>query len=159
MYSCIKYAIINVIWATLNVIMCDTTSTRRATELKGDFDNSYLSKQSSVRSRRQGGWDLTGLCLLKVWPSLVFNWKVSSHISAVQFICHAGQTLSRYLVIDFYLTKSLFPRHCITAVQNFHVLLILATSSPDMPDSLEGKEKSTWQVTGRTICLSWSITG
>lgn len=66
MYSCIKYAIINVIWATLNVIMCDTTSTRRATELKGDFDNSYLSKQSSVRSRRQGGWDLTGLCLLKV---------------------------------------------------------------------------------------------
>lgn len=47
-YSCIEYAIINVIWATLNVIMFDTMSTRQATELKGDFDNSYLSKQSSV---------------------------------------------------------------------------------------------------------------
>ncbi len=67
-YSCIKYAIINVIWATLNVIMCDTTSTRRPTELKGDFDNSYLSNQSSVsmRSSSRNGWNQTGLCFQKV---------------------------------------------------------------------------------------------
>lgn len=33
-YSCIKYAIINVIWTTQNVIMGDTASTRQATELQ-----------------------------------------------------------------------------------------------------------------------------
>lgn len=32
-HSCIKYAIINVIWTTPNVIMGDTASTRQATEL------------------------------------------------------------------------------------------------------------------------------
>lgn len=58
-YSCIKYAIINVIVATLNVIMFDTMSTRRATELKGEFDNSYLSEQSRAE-------DQTGLCFQKV---------------------------------------------------------------------------------------------
>lgn len=47
-YNCIKYAIINVIWATLNVIMLDTMNTRRALELKGNIDNSYLSKHSPV---------------------------------------------------------------------------------------------------------------
>ncbi|KAG7454845.1 hypothetical protein JOB18_045099, partial [Solea senegalensis] len=58
---CIKYAIVNVIWATPNAIMCDTTSTRQATELKGDFDNSYLSKQSSVsaRSTSRDEWNQT----------------------------------------------------------------------------------------------------
>lgn len=34
------------IWATLNVIMCDTMSTGWVAELKGDFDESYLTKQS-----------------------------------------------------------------------------------------------------------------
>lgn len=72
-YSCIKYAIINVIWATLNVITCDTTSTRWAVELKGDFDESYLAKQSHVCMKRKMGWikqvskkfDLLVLFLLK----------------------------------------------------------------------------------------------
>lgn len=58
-YSCIKYAITNVIWAALNVIMCDTMSTRWATELKGDFDKSYLTKQSYVTVR--SGSELGGI--------------------------------------------------------------------------------------------------
>lgn len=47
-YSCIKYAILNVIWPTLNVIMCDTMSSRWAAELRGDFDESYLTNQNCV---------------------------------------------------------------------------------------------------------------
>lgn len=47
------------IWAALNVIMCDTMSTRWATELKGDFDKSYLTKQSYVTVR--SGSELGGI--------------------------------------------------------------------------------------------------
>lgn len=60
-YSCIKSAIVNVIWATANAIMFDIMGTRQATELKGDFDNSYLSTQSCVWEGRDAKW-------------VVFNW-------------------------------------------------------------------------------------
>lgn len=55
-YNCIKYTILNVIWATLNVIMLDTMNTRWASELKGDIDNSYLSKQSPTCEMLTMNW-------------------------------------------------------------------------------------------------------
>lgn len=79
LYASIKYAIVNVIWAALNVITCDTGSARQAAELKGEFDHLYLTKRSS------------GLGARKVWPSIEAEW-----IDTVWFICPTGQTVRRF---------------------------------------------------------------
>lgn len=98
--------------------MCDTMSTRQATELRGDFDNSYLSEQSSV-SVRSIGVETCGIKQVCVSKKFDLMWV---------FLTGMCLQISHY---RFLLYNYLFPQHCLT---EFH--------EDDLYGHLVGREAS-----------------
>lgn len=109
--------------------------------------NSYLSKQSpvSMRRRSRDGWDQTGLCFQKVWPSIVFFWCFCWNVSSNWDHCYVVYLpLPDYFFIDVYFTKSLFSlfHHCLTWKMGFLYLTPWTSFRLYLHGQLVGEEAS-----------------